>query len=59
MTNAFLTVSEVSKILRCSPESVRRWINDGNLAAQRLPGGYFRIRRVDLDSFLSPAEAKK
>ena len=59
MTIAFLTVNEVAKILRCSPESVRRWINDGILAAQCLPGGYFRIRRVDLDSFLSPAEAKK
>ena len=59
MTIAFLTVNEVAKCLRCSSESVRRWINDGSLAAQRLPGGYFRIRQVDLDSFLGPAEAKK
>ena len=56
MITGFLTVSEAAKHLRCTPESVRRWIGEGKLPAQRLPGGYFRIRHVDLEAFLRPAE---
>jgi excisionase family DNA binding protein len=51
----FLTVSEAARHLRCTPESVRRWIKEGGLPAQRLPGGYFRIRQVDVEAFLRPA----
>ena len=59
MTTGFLTVSEAAKHLRCTPESVRRWINEGKLPAQRLPGGYFRIRSLDLEAFVRPAEVSE
>ncbi len=53
-----LTVSEVAQRLRCRKETVRDWIGKGLLPARQLPGGYFRVRERDLDTFLQPVEAK-
>ena len=39
--------------------TVYRWIRIGHLPAYRLPSGYFRIREVDVQAFLTPAKPKK
>ena len=49
-----LTVNEAAKRFRCRPETIRRYIAAGQLVGMQLPGGYFRIREVDLQSFLRP-----
>ena len=50
----WLTVQEITGILKVHEESVRRWIRSGELPAILLgstKGGY-RIRRGDYDQFL-------
>ena len=47
----YLKISEVARLLRCSPESVRRWISRGQLAAVRdkHTGRYLVPRQAVLD----------
>jgi excisionase family DNA binding protein len=47
----YLTVEEIAKQLRVSPDTVRRWIREGRLPALDLIGQY-RIRREDYERFL-------
>jgi len=47
----YLTVEEIAKQLRVSPDTVRRWIREGRLPALDLVGQY-RIRREDYERFL-------
>jgi len=50
----WLTVQEITQILKVHEESVRRWIRGGDLPAILLgstKGGY-RIRRADFDQFM-------
>lgn len=47
----YLTVEEIAKQLRVSPDTVRRWIREGRLPAIDLVGQY-RIRREDYERFL-------
>jgi excisionase family DNA binding protein len=47
----FLTVQEVSDLLRVSVYTVRRWIKDGALPAYKVGRGW-RIRDTDLDRWL-------
>ncbi len=52
----FLTVAEVARELRVSPETVRRWLRAGQLRGVRLGGdkaGY-RIAAAELERFLEP-----
>ena len=51
----WLTVQEITHILKVHEESVRRWIRGGDLPAILLgsaKGGY-RVRRGDLDRFIA------
>jgi excisionase family DNA binding protein len=51
----WLTVQEITRLLKVHEESVRRWIRSGDLPAILLgsaKGGY-RIRRTDYDQFLA------
>lgn len=48
-----LTSSEVGNLLQVNPSSVKKWVNDGLLAAFRTPGGHRRIRASDLVDFLT------
>jgi excisionase family DNA binding protein len=53
----YLTVAEVSRVLRCTPETVTRWIKEGRLPASRLPGGRaYRIYCEDVNMALSPVK---
>jgi excisionase family DNA binding protein len=47
-----LTSSEVGELLQVNPSSVKKWVDDGLLAAFRTPGGHRRIRVADLVDFL-------
>jgi excisionase family DNA binding protein len=35
-----LTVAEVAELMRVHPETVKRWIRDGELAGAKLHGAY-------------------
>ncbi len=51
----WLTVAEITRLLKVHEESVRRWIRSGRLPAVLLgsaKGGY-RVRRSDLDHFMA------
>lgn len=48
----WLTVAEIAAELRVDPETVRRMIRRGDLAAFRY-GSCLRVKRTDLDAFIS------
>ncbi len=48
-----LTSHEVGALLQVNPSSVKKWVNDGRIAAFRTPGGHRRIRVADLVDFLN------
>jgi len=52
--NPWLTIAEVAALLKIHPNTVRRLINTGRVAACRLggTGGLIRIAAGDLDAFL-------
>jgi excisionase family DNA binding protein len=49
---SFLTPQEVSDLLQVSVQTVRRWIKEETLPAYKVGPRVWRIRRVDLDSWL-------
>ncbi len=56
----FMTVRDIARVIRCHPETVRRWIREGKLPAYRFPGkGKNRTLRIDeaaLSRFLEEGE---
>jgi excisionase family DNA binding protein len=48
-----LTSHEVGDLLQVNPSSVKKWVNEGRIAAFRTPGGHRRIRVADLLDFLA------
>jgi len=48
----FYTTDDVAKLLQVDPESVRRYVRSGQLAAVKLGGKFIRIEKKDLDSFI-------
>ena len=50
--DVYLTVEEITKQLRVSQDTVRRWIREGRLPAIDLIGQY-RIKREDYEKFLA------
>ena len=49
----WLTVNQVSTILRVNPMTVRRWIRSGLISHVVLPGRSYRIGAADLACFIS------
>lgn len=49
----FLTVSEVAEILKVNDQTVRNWIDRGELTAVRVGARRVRIRQSDLDAFIA------
>lgn len=47
----FYTTSEVAKRLGVTPPTVIKWVEAGDLAAHRTPGGHRRIAAADLSEF--------
>ena len=62
MENELLTINEVATALRVDATTVRRWIQQGLVAAVTLPHPgkrlSYRIKRADLDKMMQPQEAK-
>ena len=50
---AYLTVGEVAELLRLNQQTVRNWIDRGELPAVRVGERRVRIRQSDLDEFLA------
>jgi excisionase family DNA binding protein len=50
--SGWLTVAAVADELEVSPRTVLRWIERGDLAAVRLPGGRLRIAQAEVDAKL-------
>lgn len=48
----FYTTEEVSKLLQVDPETVRRYVRQGDLKAVKLGGKFIRIDKTDLDKFI-------
>lgn len=54
----YLTLAQAEKESGYSPDTLRRWIREGRLRAERAgPRGHYRIRPEDLEAALRPAEA--
>ncbi len=52
MDEAFLTVIEVAEILKVNQQTVRNWIDRGDLPAIRVGRRRVRVRQADFDAFL-------
>lgn len=52
MQDSFLTVAEVAELLKLNPQTIRNWIDRGELRAVRVGERRVRVRQADLDRFL-------
>jgi excisionase family DNA binding protein len=50
--DAFLTVAEVAETLKLNQQTVRNWIDRGELPAARLGQRRIRVRESDLQAFI-------
>lgn len=50
------TVAEVASILKINQEVIRRWLKAGKLIGVKIAGDEWRVKRSDLDIFLTPKE---
>ncbi len=48
----FLTVAEVAELLKLNPQTIRNWIDNGQLPAVRVGQRRVRIKRTDLDRLI-------
>ena len=48
----FYTTDEIAKLLQVDPETVRRYVRQGELRAVKLGGKFIRIDKADLDIFI-------
>ena len=53
-----LTTSETALALRVTEQTVRKYIEEGNLPAKRLPNGRFLIDVSDVEALLKPTAKK-
>src|ERR1700752_3947286 len=47
----YLTTGRVGEMLEVSPAAIKKWIQQGKLAAFRTPGGHFRILADEFERF--------
>lgn len=51
-----LTTSQAATALNIHPKTVRRWIDEGRMAAVQLPSGHWRIARTEVDRLLGRSQ---
>lgn len=52
-----LSVAEVAKALNVQPMTIRRWIQEGRLAARRVPGTKpYKLRQADVDALIQGSD---
>src|ERR1019366_3292816 len=64
MEDQFLTVAEIAERLRVNQQTVRNWIDRGEMAAVRIGARRIRVRQSELDRFIeagspAPVEAPR
>lgn len=52
--DAWLTVREVAQRAKVTDRTVRAWIRDGRLPANRIDNGTFRVASENLERLLNP-----
>jgi len=58
MEDPFLTVAEVAEVLKLNPETVRNWINRGELPAIHV-GPRIRVKRSDFNRLIEQGYSDK
>lgn len=53
MDSPLLTVAEIADLLKVNPQTVRNWIDRGELPAVRVGSRRVRVKQADLDAFLA------
>ena len=56
MEDEFLTVAEIADMLKLNQQTIRNWIDAGDLAAVRLGARRVRVRRSELERFIAAGE---
>lgn len=54
----FLTVAEIAERLKLNPQTLRNWIDRGDLPAVRI-GRRVRVRRTDLERILAQGQTSR
>jgi excisionase family DNA binding protein len=57
MNETFLTVAEIADQLRLNQQTVRNWIDRGELAAIRLGARRVRVRASELERFIAASSS--
>jgi excisionase family DNA binding protein len=57
MDEEFLTVMEIAETLKLNPQTVRNWIDRGELPAVRVGSRRVRVRQTDFDAFLARSQS--
>lgn len=56
MADELLTIDEVAAELKLHPDTIRRYIREGKLKQTRVGGTAIRVRRSELNRFISEGE---
>jgi excisionase family DNA binding protein len=56
MADELLTVADIAATFRVHPQTVRNWIDRGELQAVRVGSRRVRVRREDLDRFITASQ---
>lgn len=59
MQDEFLTVAEIAETLKLNPQTIRNWIDQGDLPAVRVGKRRVRIKRTDLDAFIASGSSSE
>lgn len=51
----YITVAEAATLLKVSPSTIWRWVNQGTLPAYRIGQRRIRLKKVDLARLITPA----
>jgi excisionase family DNA binding protein len=49
----WLTLGQAASFLGVAQSTIRKWSDDGKVAAFYTPGGHRRFRRADLEAFIA------
>src|SRR5437588_702753 len=52
MSDEFLTVADIAELLKVNQQTVRNWVDRGELRVVRVGARRVRVRRGDFDAFL-------